>query len=460
MYLSSSRTAAPARHGAGRVPATVFGLGLVSLITDISAEMVTAVLPLYLMYGVGVGFMFLGTIEALYTGATAVLRLAGGYVADRFRQPKTVAAAGYGLSAVAKLGLPLAGGSLPAIGTVLAVDRAGKGIRTGPRDAMITLATPADSLGKAFGVHRAMDTTGALLGPIVATALVSMAAGYDTVFTTSFTLGIVGVLILVFFVPAPSSAAPGLVTPVVSASQHARRRPSHVEGAMPVAWGEAETTGSQRPSPSSRSEDNQNCQTPSVELKSGGPPVRVALAMALGQPRVLKVCLAAGLLGLVTVGDMILYVLVQQQASLPTAVLPLLPLGTAVTFLLAAAPVGLLADRVGRWRVFLAGHGLLLVAYLLVGFAPDFALLALGLHGLFYAATDGVLMAYVGPLIPVAIRSTGISAVQTVQTLARAGGALVVGLALQFSSPQVAFVGLAVLLGVAILAGVRLGRQA
>ncbi|MBB4679965.1 MFS transporter [Crossiella cryophila] len=405
MYLSIIRGAAtgPAR-APGAVPSTVVGLGLVSLITDISAEMITAVLPLYLMYGVGVGFLHLGAIEGLYAGATAVLRLAGGYLADRLGKPKAVAVAGYGLSALAKLGLPAAGGWLPGISLAIAADRAGKGIRTGPRDAMITLATPADTLGRAFGVHRAMDTTGALLGPLVATGLIALAAGYHAVFAVSFALGLTGVLVLVFFVPTPTAPPP----------PRARVAP------------------------------------------------RVALA-TLTAPGVRRACLVAALLGLVTIGDMVLYVAVQQRAGLPAGVLPLLPLGTALTFLLAAAPVGRLADRLGRWRVFLAGHGLLLLAYLLVGFAATGwvgAALALGLHGLFYAATDGVLMAYVSPMFPTALRSTGLAAVQTAQALARAAGAVAVGAALQFTTVPTAFAGLAVLLGAAIAIGARLGRPA
>ncbi|GAA0710685.1 MFS transporter [Dactylosporangium roseum] len=406
MYLATTRStdaSRPSGTAARAVPPTILGLGLVSLVTDVSAEMVTAVLPLYLVYGVGAGFLQLGMIEGLYATATAVLRVAGGYVADRLGRLKAVATVGYALSAVAKLGLPLAGGSLAGLGAVLTVDRAGKGIRTGPRDAMITMAAPADRLGRAFGVHRAMDTTGAMLGPLAAAGLVALAVGYDAVFVTSFSLGIVGVLILLFFVRVPA---------VVAAPRH-RLAP------------------------------------------------RVVLSV-LNLPAVRRTWLAAGLLGLFTVGDMVLYVAIQQRAALPTAVLPLLPLATAITFLAAAAPVGRLADRWGRWRIFLAGHGLLLAAYLLVGFTTigwPAAVLALGLHGLFYAATDGVLMAHVGPLIPEALRATGLAAVQTVQTLARAAGAVGFGATLQAAGPQWAFAVLAVVLGLAIIVGAAPRRQ-
>lgn len=106
--------------------ANVFALGAVSLVTDISAEMVTAVLPLYLVLGLQLSPMAYGVIDGTYTGATALLRIVGGYVADRTRSRKAVAGVGYALSAVAKLGLLVAGRSVAAVGLVIAVDRTGK----------------------------------------------------------------------------------------------------------------------------------------------------------------------------------------------------------------------------------------------------------------------------------------------------------------------------------------------
>lgn len=156
--------------------ANVFALGAVSLITDISAEMVTAVLPLYLVLGLQLSPMAYGVIDGTYTGATALLRIVGGYVADRTRSRKAVAGVGYALSAVAKLGLLAAGRSVAAVGLVIAVDRTGKGLRTAPRDALITLSTPPDALGRAFGVHRALDSLGAFLGSLVALAVLAAAS--------------------------------------------------------------------------------------------------------------------------------------------------------------------------------------------------------------------------------------------------------------------------------------------
>jgi MFS family permease len=174
--------------------------------------------------------------------------------------------------------------------------------------------------------------------------------------------------------------------------------------------------------------------------------------------QVRRAILLTALLGVCTVGDLFLFVGVQKSAGLPTSVLPLLPLVTALTFMLAAAPVGKLADRAGRWRVFLAGHVVLFVAYVLVAVSWGgwlaAALVLLG-HGVFYACTDGVLMAHVGPLVPEQVRATGLAFVQTGQALARALGAVLFGVAATGLSLAPAFGVFAALLAVAVTVGAR-----
>ncbi|MEV0649766.1 MFS transporter [Phytomonospora sp. NPDC050363] len=401
MYLSATRSAQAGRTtppgGAAKVSGTVVALGVVSLLTDMSAEMVTAILPMYLMYGLGLGYLQLGMLDGLYTGASALLRLGGGYAADRLGRPKLVAGAGYGLSAMTKLGFPLAGASMAGIGVMVGVDRLGKGLRTAPRDAMIAGATPPEALGRAFGVHRTLDTAGALLGPLLAFGLLStVAEGYDVVFVGSFCIALVGVLALVFFVREPVPA------------DRSRRTA-----------------------------------------------LREAFA-AVTAPAVRRIWSLTGVLGLATVGDMFLYLAVQQRLGLPPAALPLLPLASALTFMLAATPVGRLADRVGRMRVFLTGHVLLVGGYLLLAGGArgwGFAVAVLLLHGLFYAAADGVLMAHAGSLLPERIRSTGMAVVQTTQALARAAGAIAFGVLAQTVSLGTAFAVAAVALSIAVTAG-------
>ena len=170
MYLTDR--SAPPKAGAGQGPRrgpgrkvapVVLVLGTVSLITDISSEMVTAVLPLYLVTTLGFSPLGFGTLDGVYNGVSALVQLTGGHLADRIRNHKLLAGLGYGLSALCKPLLLLAG-SIGTLGAVLALERTGKGLRTAPRDAMISLSTPAAKQGRAFGVHRAMDTTGAMLG--------------------------------------------------------------------------------------------------------------------------------------------------------------------------------------------------------------------------------------------------------------------------------------------------------
>ncbi|MFE3882381.1 MFS transporter [Streptomyces lydicus] len=361
----------PRRRAGSALPPTVLVLGTVSLITDISSEMVTAVLPLYLVTELGLSPWGFGVLDGVYNGVSALVRLVGGRLSDRGGGGghKTVAAVGYGLSALCKP-LLLMVHSLPLIGAVLAVDRTGKGLRTAPRDAMISLAAEPAFRGRAFGVHRAMDTAGALCGPLVAFVLLRVAAeGYDAVFTVSFCVAVLGVVVLLLFVP---------------------RRPADAAQAA-------------------------------AERAPAGP--RTPVRALLGRPEVRRLTGCAVLLGLTTVSDSFLYLTLQRRLDLPTGWFPLLPLGTAAAFLLLAVPLGAVADRIGRRRLFLAGHLALLGAYglLLVPSAGGAALVCavLVLHGSFYAATDGVLAAATADAVPGDARGSGLAVVQTGQTAAR-----------------------------------------
>ncbi|MFJ8041158.1 MFS transporter [Kitasatospora sp. NPDC096147] len=382
MYLSTiGRPRTDGSRAGVRIGANVLALGSVSLITDVSAEMVTAVLPMYLVLGLQLSPLAYGMIDGLNTGATALLRLAGGWTADRFRHRKAVAGAGYALSAVAKLGLLLVGRSATGIGLVVAVDRAGKGLRTAPRDALITLSTPPEALGRAFGVHRAMDSFGAFLGPLVAMAVLAAAGqSFDAVFVASCCIAVLGVVVLVLFVR---------------------------------------------------------------DQREELPPVRVKLDVRglLAAAPVRRLTLAAVLLGTATVGDGFVYLLLQRREDLAIGWFPLLAVGTNLAYLLLAAPLGALADRVGRLPVLLTAYLALAGVYLLL-FGPlggtPLLIVALGLYGLFYAASDGVLMALAGPVLPERLRTTGIALIHTGQALAYLVSSLLFGLAWQLWGPATA----------------------
>ncbi|WP_432000494.1 MFS transporter [Streptomyces sioyaensis] len=366
------RRPAPRRRSLAALPSTVLVLGTVSLITDVSSEMITAVLPLYLVTELGLSPLGFGVLDGVYNGVSALVRLVGGRLSDRGEGGghKTVAAVGYGLSALCKP-LLLTVHSLPWIGAVLAVDRTGKGLRTAPRDAMISLAAEPATRGRAFGVHRAMDTAGALCGPLVAFLLLRAAAeGYDAVFTVSFCIAVLGVVVLLLFVPGRAR----------NAAQPTAAEPAPARPRMPVR-------------------------------------------ALLGRPEVRRLTGCAVLLGLTTVSDSFLYLTLQRRLDLPAGWFPLLPLGTAAAFLLLAVPLGAIADRLGRRRLFLAGHLALLCAYgLLVApltGGPLLVCAVLVLHGAFYAATDGVLAAATADAVPEEVRGSGLAVVQTGQTAAR-----------------------------------------
>jgi MFS family permease len=364
VYLSSVRT--PAR-GLGRVIGpNVWALGLVSLVTDVSAEMVTAVLPAYLVIGLSLSVAQYGLMDGLYAGVTALTRLLGGYTADRWRARKYVAGAGYGLSAVAKLGLLAAGGSALGIGAAIAADRIGKGVRTAPRDALITASAEPSALGRAFGVHRSLDSVGAFIGPLVALGvLAATGQAFDSVLVTSLCVAVLGVVLFGLF----------------------------VRDDRPV-------------------------------LAVAAPPFGL-----LRDRRFRRLTYAAALLGLVTVGDGFVYLIVQRWQGLPVLWFPLLAVGTNIAFLVFAMPFGALADRYGRWRVVIGGH---------VGWLTVIVILAL--YGAFYAAVDGVLMAVAGPLLPPSQRTTGLALLQTGQALAYLVSSVAFGLLWQFSSAALACV--------------------
>ncbi|MGW9038200.1 MFS transporter, partial [Streptomyces sp. NPDC055721] len=388
----------PPPGGWRRVPGTVLALGAVSLVTDISSEMVTAVLPLYLVVGLGLSPLQFGLLDGVSTGATALVRILGGATADRGGRHKQVAGLGYALSACSRLGLLLAGGSAGGIAAALAADRLGKGVRTAPRDALITLHSPPEELGRAFGTHRAMDTTGALLGPLAAFALLyATAEAYEAVFAVSFCVGVFGVLLWVLLVPGRRRAG-------------ARVRP-------------------ETPDRSAAAE--------------AAPRARGGVFTVLRSPAYRRILLCAALLGAATVGDAFLYLLLQRRLELDATWFPFLPLGAAGVYLLLAVPAGRLADRVGRRRPLLYGHGALLLAYgLLLAPVPDALLLGgvLVLIGTFYAATDGVLMALTGPFLAEGRQAGGLALVQTAQAVARLGAAVAFGAVWTASGPEAALV--------------------
>ena len=189
----------------------IVALGWVSFLTDVSAEMIYPLLPSFLTKSLGAGPAALGLIEGVAETTASLSKVGSGVWSDRVRRRKPLVVAGYVIAAIAR---PLVGFAR-IWGQVLAIrfaDRVGKGIRTSPRDALVADLVPRERRARAFGLQRAMDNAGALVGPLVAAALLKLALGERTVFLLAAIPGFAAVLVLVLAVPdvrrQPGTAAP------------------------------------------------------------------------------------------------------------------------------------------------------------------------------------------------------------------------------------------------------------
>jgi MFS family permease len=357
-----------------RVSPVVWSLGFTSLLTDVSSEMIASILPIYLVLHLHVSPAVFGIIDGLYQGVALLVRAIAGFLGDRWNRHKSIAVAGYALSAGCRLAMLAVGSAWGGIAAVVAVDRTAKGIRTAPRDTLISRATPAEELGRAFGVHRALDAAGALLGPLVAFAiLTAIPLGFDVIFVASFCVALIGVAVIVIF-----------VRPVESGSDDGR--------------------------------------TPSA---------RAALSL-LNDRRLRRVAIATGLLSLATISDAFLFLVLQRQVGFDAGVFPLLFVAVALVNFALSAPSGYLADRFGRARVFLAGHALLWCAYgtlMLPGSGMLRMAVCLLLVGAYYAATDGVLAAIAAAVLPRELCGTGLSIVSSITNLGRLVSSMLFGFA-------------------------------
>jgi MFS family permease len=369
---------APANQVA-KVSPVVWKLGWTSFLTDISSEMVNSALPVYLVIYLHQSPFQYGAIDGLYNGfAVALVSLAAGLMADRSRRHKEVALAGYGLSAICKLALLAAGGVWGWILAVTGFDRIGKGIRTAPRDAMISLNTPPNLMASAFSVHRALDAGGALLGPLIAFILLAQLPGaFDVLWVTSFLFAVLGMAALWLYVPRPK------------------------EELFP---------------------------RPSLEERGIS---RRSLSVLFASPHFVALASCGLFLSVGTASDGFIYLVLQQKGGTNAGFLPLYYVVTAASYALFSIPAGVCADRFGRKSIFLGGYAVLGIIYLLLFFLPAIGLPAqvgcLFLLGLYYAGTEGVLMAMASAAIPPEMRASGLAILATAIALGKAGSSLLFG---------------------------------
>ena len=191
------------------LPRTVLVLGFVSLLNDAASEMITPLLPIFLTATLGAGPAIVGLVEGFAEATASVLKLVAGRLADRGVPAKRLVLGGYGLANVSRPLIGLASGWATVL-VLRFLDRVGKGLRSAPRDALIAAAVGPDQRGRAFGFHRSMDHFGAVIGPLLAFALLSLQVDLKNVFLASVVPGVLVMLLLWLGLPhdGPKVAVP------------------------------------------------------------------------------------------------------------------------------------------------------------------------------------------------------------------------------------------------------------
>jgi MFS family permease len=363
-----------------RIPRPVWLLGWASLFTDAATEMIYPLLPVFLSRVLGASALSLGVIEGAAEGVNSLLKVASGYISDRRARRRPIVIGGYALSSLAR---PLIAVAMtwPQVLIIRVLDRTGKGIRGAPRDARLAQFATPETRGRVFGFHRAMDHTGAIVGPLVATAILFFAPGeYRLVFALTLIPGAIAVALL-FLVPEPDS---------VSYEQGDSRRGGPSLGA------EASAKAAGPPASDRRSEDGRRGGP------SGPPTSDERIGPAIPLPKRLYAFLAVLLVfSLGNSADAFLLLRLSDALGSVTLI-PLLWAGIHVVKASLSTWGGTLSDRLGRKRVIVIGWMIYAVVYL--GFATArgaSTLIAWFLvYGVYFALTEGAEKALVADLTP------------------------------------------------------------
>jgi MFS family permease len=382
---------------------TVWALALVSFLTDASSEMIYPLLPVFLTGTLGAGVATLGMIEGAAESVASLLKLASGWWSDRVRRRKPLIVAGYALASLARPLVAIA----QSAGQVLAIrltDRVGKGIRGAPRDALIADSVDAAVRGRAFGVHRAADHAGAVVGPLVAFALLGAGVGIRSVFWFAAIPGALAVVVAVVLVRERGHSA--AVAPPVSAAAAgvAVRRPD------------------------------------------------------LSQPMDRRFWSVMGAILLFTLGNSTDAFLLLRAAELgvPVPLVPILWAALHVVKSASSVPGGMLSDRLGRTPTMVAGWLLYAAVYLLFGVATEaWQAWALFLaYGVYFGLTEGVERALIADIVPADRRGTAYGWYALVVGVGALPASLLFGAVWQGWGAPAAFVvgaGLALLAAVALV---------
>jgi MFS family permease len=401
--LKLKLTAAPATGTVLTVSPVVWSLGFTSLLTDISTEMVNSALPVYLVLHLHLSPIQYGVIDGIYNGlAVALLSIAAGVIADRWARHKEVAGFGYVLSAACKLLLLVAGSAWGWIAAVVGLDRVGKGIRSAPRDALISFNSRREVMASAFAVHRSLDAGGALLGPVVAFLLLAQIPGaFDVLWLTSFVFAVIGCGVIALFVPGS-------------------RTPQAIQ---------ARTKGTASDAPEAAA------QPAPAQLNSSSAPERPSALREtfrlLGTKQFGAIGCCALLLAASTVSDGFIYLVLQERTGTNSSFLPLFYVGTASFYMLFSVPAGRLADRIGHRRILLGGYAVLGIVYAALLVVPNAGwpavIVCLALMGIYYAGTEGILMALTSTVLPARLRTSGLALIGTALGLGKMLSSVVFG---------------------------------
>jgi MFS family permease len=197
-----------------KIPRTVWALGAVSLLMDLSSELVHSLLPVLMVTVLGASMLAVGLVEGIAEATASIVKLFSGAISDRLGRRKPIVVLGYGLAALSKPLFPLAS-SVPLVLGARFMDRIGKGIRGAPRDALIADVTPEGARGAAYGLRQALDTVGAMLGPLAAIGLMlALANDVRSVLWWAVVPAVLAVVVLVLFVKEPPGAVAPLERPV------------------------------------------------------------------------------------------------------------------------------------------------------------------------------------------------------------------------------------------------------
>lgn len=353
-----------------RMPAGVWALGCVSLLMDISSEMIHSLLPLFMVGTLGASALMVGVIEGVAEATALIVKVFSGALSDYLGRRKGLALLGYTMGALSKPLFALASGS----GLVLVarfVDRVGKGVRGAPRDALIADLTHAAIRGAAFGLRQSLDTVGAFVGPLLAVGLMlAWNNDFRAVFWVALLPGLLSVLVLWFGVREPRAG-----------EQPTRRNPI----------------------------------TRANLRRMGG---QYWWVVAIGAAFMLARFSEAFL------------VLRAAQAGIAIALVPLVMVAMNVVYSASAYPFGKLSDRVSHTALLMAGLLILLAADLVLALPPTPLTLLAGvvLWGVHMGMTQGLLSAMVADTAPADLRGTAFGFFNLVSGIALLAASVVAGL--------------------------------